>query len=252
MKLKDYDYKERKKKVEEILDNTDKINEVEKFPRDDDFTYTNGYKAWAGAIFVDLRDSTTLFSEDDEVKIAKVIRGFTSEIIEILRKDTDDHLKEIGIRGDCVFAVYSAPNKNDLYDIADRAFYINTYMKMLNKLLDDRNLPNIKAGIGLAAKKTLAVKAGRYSSGINNLVWIGESVSIAAKLSDLGNKDSINPIVMSETFYSNYIEIHQQEQPDDNVEDWWTKKTDSNYGTYYHGNIIVRGFNKWIKDGMRD
>lgn len=252
MKLKDYDYKERKIKVEEILDNTDKINEVEKFPRDDDFTYTNGYKAWAGAIFVDLRDSTTLFSEDDEVKIAKVIRGFTSEIIEILRKDTDDYLKEIGIRGDCVFAVYSTPNKTDIYDIADRAFYINTYMKMLNKLLDDRNLPNIKAGIGLAAKKTLAVKAGRYSSGINNLVWIGESVSIAAKLSDLGNKDSIKPIVMSETFYSNYIEIHQQEQPDDNVEDWWTRKTDSNYGTYYHGNIIVSGFNKWIKDGMRD
>ncbi len=111
MELKVYDYKDRKKKVEEILDNTDKVNEVEKFPRDEDFTYTNGYKAWAGAIFVDLRDSTTLFSEKDEVKIAKVIRGFTSEIIEILRIDTDGDLKEIGIRGDCVFAVYSAPKK---------------------------------------------------------------------------------------------------------------------------------------------
>lgn len=252
MKLKEYDYKERKKKVEEILDNTDKINEVEKFPRDDDFTYTNGYKAWAGAIFVDLRDSTTLFSEDDEVKIAKVIRGFTSEIIEILRKDTDGDLKEIGIRGDCVFAVYSAPKQNDLYDIANRAFHINTYMKMLNKLLSDRDLPNLKAGIGLAADKTLAVKAGRKSSGINNLVWIGESVAIAAKLSDLGNKDGISPIVMSEVFYENYIVIQKQELPSDNVEGWWTKKTDSNYGTYYHGDVIIKGFNKWIKDGMKD
>lgn len=252
MKLKDYDYKERKIKVEEILDNTDKINEVEKFPRDDDFTYTNGYKAWAGAIFVDLRDSTTLFSEDDEVKIAKVIRGFTSEIIEILRKDTDDYLKEIGIRGDCVFAVYSATQKEDLYDIANRAFYVNTYMEMLNKLLSERDLPNIKSGIGLAANETLAVKAGRKSSGINNLVWIGESVTIAAKLSDIGNKDGISPIVMSELFYYNYIEIQKQKQPSDNVEDWWTKKTDSNYGSYYHGDVVVKSFNEWIKDGMKD
>ncbi len=251
MELTGYDYKERKKKVEEILDNTDKVNDVEKFPRDEDFTYTNGYKAWAGAIFVDLRNSTTLFSENNDVDIAKVIRGFTSEIIEILRKDTDSNeLKEIGIRGDCVFAVYSAPQKSDLYDIANRSFYINTYMKMLNKLLAERGLPNIKAGIGLAAKKTLAVKAGRKSSGINNLVWIGESVAIASKLSDLGNKNGIDPIVMSETFYINYIEV--QKESNDNAENWWTKKTDSTYGTYYYGNVVKTYFNDWINDGMKE
>lgn len=251
MELKSYEYKERKKKVEEILDNTDKVNDVDKFPRDEDFTYTNGYKAWAGAIFVDLRDSTTLFSGNDEVEIAKVIRGFTSEIIEILRKDTDSNeLKEIGIRGDCVFAVYSTPKQSDLYDIAKRSFYINTYMKMLNKLLSDRGLPNIKAGIGLAAKTTLAVKAGRKSSGINNLVWIGESVTIASKLSDLGNKNGIDPIVMSKTFYSNYIKV--QKKTKDDAENWWTMKTDSTYGTYYCGNVIINEFNNWIKDGMKE
>ena len=47
---------------------------------------------------------------------------------------------------------------------------------MLNKLLDKRNLPNIKAGIGLA-DKNLAVKAGRKSSGINDFVWIGKTVT---------------------------------------------------------------------------
>ena len=61
-------------------------------------------------------------------------------------------------------------------------------MKMLNKLLENRSLPTIKAGIGLAANPTLAVKAGRKSSGIHNLVWIGESVAKASNLSDLGNK----------------------------------------------------------------
>lgn len=248
MKLSGYDYRERKKKVEEILDNTKEVKDVDKFPSEDSFTYDNGYKAWAGAIFVDLRDSTDLFSNDDEVKISKVIRGFTSEIIEILKKDTDDNLKEIGIRGDCVFAVYSTPLRQDIYDIANRAIYINTYMEMLNKLLSKRDLPNIKAGIGLAAKKTLAVKAGRKSSGINNLVWIGESVAKAAKLSDLGNKDSIKPIVMSSLFYSNYIDIEKESFS--NAASWYTKKTDDQYGTYYHGNVVIAGFNDWIDDGM--
>lgn len=251
MKIKDYDYKERKKEVEKILDNTDAVNEVEKFPRDEDFTYTNGYKAWASAIFVDLRDSTTLFTGNNDVAIAKLIRGFTSEIIEILMKDTSkDDLKEIGIRGDCVYAIYSTPRKVDLYDLANRAFYINTYMKMLNKLLSDRGLPSIRAGIGLAASKTLTVKAGRKHSGVNNLVWIGESVSTASKLSDLGNKDGTQSIVMSSLFYSNYIDTHRKK--DSNAEGWWTKKKDANYGDYWHGSLVVTGFNDWVDDGMKD
>jgi len=251
VEFKTYDYKSRKSKVEEILENTDEVIEVKKFPRDADFTYTNGYKAWAGSVFVDLRDSTTLFAEKTDVDIAKVIRGFTSEIIEILSKDTDDtELKEIGIRGDCVYAIYSTPTKDDIYDIADRAFYINTYMKMLNKLLEDRGLPTIKAGIGLATQETLAVKAGRKSSGINNLVWIGEAVSIAAKLADLGNKDRVSPIVMSSTFHFNYIEKAKENNP--NAESWWTKAESSEYGTYYHGNVVISTFNDWIESGMVD
>ena len=154
MEIRGYDYKARKKKVEEILENTNFINEVKRFPNNDNFTYENGYKAWLSAIFIDLRNSTKLFTENSEVDVAKVIRGFTSEVIEILQKDTQDNeLKEIGIRGDCVFAVYSTASKEEIYDVYQRAVYINTYLKMLNKLLDKRNLPNIKAGIGLAADK---------------------------------------------------------------------------------------------------
>lgn len=199
---------------------------------------------------MDLRDSTTLFSGRNDVDIAKIIRGFTSEIIEILKKDTDNQLKEIGIRGDCVYAIYSAPDKSDVYDVANRAFHVNTYMKMLNKLLEERNLPTIIAGIGLSSKKTLAVKAGRKSSGINNLVWIGESVTKAAKLSDLGNKNGIKPIVMSDTFYINYIEKQKQDSPE--AEEWWNKESDDKYGVYYHGNVIMTQFNDWIVDGMKE
>ncbi|WRN48994.1 hypothetical protein UM542_10295 [Staphylococcus aureus] len=70
----------------------------------------------------------------------------------------------------------------------------------MNKLLDKRNLPNIKAGIGLAADENLAVKAGRKSSGINDFVWIGKAVTTASNLADLGNIEGICPIVMSGIF----------------------------------------------------
>ncbi len=249
MKINGYDYKERKKKVEEILDNTNKINEVDKFPRDEEFTYENGYNAWAGAIFVDLRDSTKLFANNGEVDVAKVIRGFTSEIIEILRKDTgENELKEIGIRGDCVFAVYSASKQADIYDIANRAIYINTYLQMLNKLLEERELPKVKAGIGLAADKTLAVKAGRKSSGVNNLIWIGEAVTKAANLSDIGNKNGVKPIVMSEIFYINYIKVETAPI----VKTLLNIKSDSQNGTYYHGDIVFKDFRDWINSGMKN
>ena len=123
-------------------------------------------------------------------------------------------------------------------------------MKMLNKLLEERNLPNIKAGIGLAAKETLAVKAGRKSSGINNLVWIGEAVTHASKLSDLGNKLLVGPIVMSKIFYSNYIE--EQMKNIENAENWWELKNDQNLGDIYHGSVIIEDFNDWINNGMNE
>ena len=249
MEIRGYDYKARKKKVEEILENTNFINEVERFPNNDDFTYENGYKAWLSAIFIDLRNSTKLFTENSEIDVAKVIRGFTSEVIEILQKDTrDNELKEIGIRGDCVFAVYSTASQEEIYDVYRRAVYINTYLKMLNKLLDKRNLPNIKAGIGLTADKNLAVKAGRKSSGINDLVWIGKAVTTASNLADIGNKDGICPIVMSGNFYFNYIDVEKNE----NSKNWWEKNHDDQNGAYYHGNIVRREFDEWIKAGMVD
>lgn len=252
MEFSSYDYKTRKRKVEEILDNTNEVKEVEKFPVDKDFTYTNGYKAWTTAIFVDLRNSTDMFAKKDDVSIAKVIRGFTSEIIEILRMDASTtELKEIGIRGDCVFAVYSTPTKNDIYDVANRAFYINTYIDMLNILLEKRKLPTIKVGIGLASSETLAVKAGRKSSGINNLVWIGKAVAHAAKLSDYGNKKGIKSIVMSSVFFENFIEASRNTQKDD-YKKWFSLEYDLSLGAYYHGTIIINGFNKWINDGMPD
>lgn len=107
----------------------------------------------------------------------------------------DDNLREIGIRGDCVYAVYTSPLKTDIYECADKCFYVNTFMKMLNKLLKQHSLPEIKVGIGLSSAQELVVKAGRKGVGINSKIWIGKAVTRACHYANYGNKDG-NPAIV--------------------------------------------------------
>lgn len=119
---------------------------------------------------------------------------------------------------------------------------------MLNKLLSEKGLPNVRAGIGLAVDRNLAVKAGRKSSGINNFVWIGSAVTTASNLADIGNKNGISSIVMSSNFYINYKDIEKN----DSVKNLWKRNFDSQIGYYYHANVVFSKFNEWINSGMKD
>ncbi|MFB0919704.1 MAG: adenylate/guanylate cyclase domain-containing protein [Oscillospiraceae bacterium] len=245
-----YDYKAGKKRVESILVNELKVIEQNKVPSDDVFTFNNGYYSWVTSIFVDIRDSTTLFANNDKENTSKIIKSFTSEVIEILRDD--DNLREIGIRGDCVYAVYTSPNAADVFELANKAFYINTYMKMLNKLLLNYSLHAISVGIGMSTAQELVVKAGRKDVGINSKVWIGDAVTKASKLSSLGNKDGIQPLVFSGFSYFFIIDMLAAEQVGKDPKSWFTQHYDNNFGLYYDSNIIFIEFDKWVSEGMQD
>ena len=243
-----YDYKNGKSRIEEILNNKIEIVEKEKVPKDENFTFDNGYYSWVSAIFVDIRESSKLFTDEDKEKVAKIIRSFTSEIIEILRED--DNLREIGIRGDCVYAIYTTPNQSDTYEIAEKTFFINTFMKMLNRLLKEKDYPTIKVGIGMSTAQELVVKAGRKNVSINSKVWIGDAVTKASNLSSLGNKDGVSTIVFSELSYINFIEKLVENTPNDNPKSWFEKYNTNEYGIYYSADIIKTDFNNWIENGM--
>lgn len=246
-----YNYKKGKERVDEILDNVISIEEAKKIPKDDNFTFDNGYYSWVSAIFVDIRDSSELFSRkglNDKKRTAKLIRAFTSEIIEILKDD--DNLREIGIRGDCVYAIYTTPYKSSIYDCADKAFYVNTYLNMLNKLLEKKGEESFKAGIGMATAQELVVKAGRKHTGINSKVWIGDAVTRASNLSSLGQNVSSHRLFFSALSYNNLIEVMKEKNPGKDVESWFTKYTDKDYNSSYHAGIVKSGFRDWIDSGM--
>jgi class 3 adenylate cyclase len=243
-----YDYVAGKKRVIDIIEKRPEVIDSPELPSDDAFTFENSYRSWVTGIFVDIRRSTDLFSNEDKVLVTRVIRSFTSEIIEIFRKEA--HLSEIGIRGDCVYAIYTTPKQADVYEVLDMSFFANTYMRMLNILLGNYSLPTLDVGIGLATSQDLVIKAGRKDTGINNKVWIGPAVARASKFASRGNKDGHKPIVLSELTYSNTIDLLLKDSKD--AVTWFTARSDSELGAYYDASLLKTEFNNWINSGMKE
>lgn len=243
-----YDYKKSKEAVESILRSPTKIVEKSLIPSSDsEFTYENGIKTWVGALFVDIVDSSKLFKSPNE-DTARIIRSFCSELISILKDDSN--YREIGIRGDCVYCIYNAPYQTDLVEIFRHAYRINSFMQMLNKLLNKFGFPTIRAGIGLGCSQDLIIKAGQSGSGINDKIWIGKAVVDAAHLSDVANRNGVSAIAMSPLFYDNVIEHLCKEN--EKYKSWISSHTSGYYGSvdYYHCSIIETDFDKWIEENI--
>jgi hypothetical protein len=224
------------------------IEEKKKLPVDGNFTFENGYRTWLTSIFIDIRDSSRLFTSNNQEETAKVIRAFISELIEILRDD-DGFMLEIGIRGDCVYAIYNTPSKEDILNCANKTFDANTFIEMFNKMLWKRGIDPIRAGIGMSTGYDLVIKTGRKGVGINEKVWIGTAVTEASNLSSLGDKNGYRRLMYSSLSYSNFIDGLKAQNSNQNVEKWFTSINNPipNIGIVYNTDIIQSTFNEWIK-----
>lgn len=241
-----YNFKNSKANIINILKSKTPIDRKETIPADQEFTYENGIYCWVGAIFIDIENSTELFSEKNE-KLARLMRAFTSEIITILQdKDT---YNQIGIRGDCVYAIYSVSKKQDLVELLDIAFTLNTFMKMFNKIIINYGYSEINAGIGLGCDEDLIIKAGRIGTGINDKIWIGNAVVEASNLSSIAGRNNIDRIAMSNCFYDNVHEV--LEKKNDNYKRWIHPKYKKDTVEFYQCDIIISNFNNWINEGMK-
>ena len=248
-KMAEYDYVSGKKRVNDILKNELDVITQNELPNNDTLTYTNAYRSIVTGIFVDIRDSTTIFTEENKKNVSRIIRSFTSEVIEILN---DGHnIRELGIRGDCVDGIFTTPKINDISEVLDMSFYINTLMKMLKMLFEENMLNTIKVGIGISTAQDLVVKAGRKGSGINSKVWIGDAVTMASNFSSLGNKGFNSSIVISCSTYDKIIEKFVIDNGEESRK-WFKKNNDSKLGDYYTCSIIKSSFDKWIDDGMKE
>ncbi len=243
-----YDYAQGKKRVLDILNSKTDIEEIETIPKsEEEFTYENGIRSWVGALFVDIRDSSDYFKENNADKVARVMRAFTSEIITIL--SNNEYYRQIGIRGDCVYAIFTASKQAHLRAIVQDAAMINTFQNMFNKLLEKNGFETFSIGIGLGCGKDLIVKAGKKGSGINDLIWIGNAVVNASNLSNIGNKNGFNPIVMDSLFYSNikHLNANSEETYGDLFKEKYSLELKT---TVYHGNVVYTPFDDWVEENM--
>lgn len=243
-----YDYKEGKKRILNILTSKTKIEKRDKVPaNEDEFTYENGIKTRVGALFVDIRNSTDYFKNNKSEIVSRVMRAFCSEIITIL--NTDNNYRQIGIRGDCIYGIFTAPESDDLNRIFSHAVLINTFQKMFQKILKNNGMPSFEIGIGLGCSEDLVIKAGKKGTGINDYIWIGDAVIDASKLSSQGNINSFNPIVMDNNFYENIkdFDANKNEKYSSLIKKKFSNKL---YEYVWHCNIIRIEFNNWIDEGM--
>ena len=240
-----YNYKNSKSNIINILKSETPIEEKDSIPSDQEFTYENGITCLVSAIFVDMKNSSELFKTKDE-KLARLLRAFTSEIITIFQNYSK--YSQIGIRGDCVYAIYSTPKKDDINKVFDIAIYVNTFMKMFNKLLSENKYSTIGVGIGLGCDKELIIKAGRSGTGINDKIWIGKAVVDASNLSSVANRHGYKKIAMNSCFYNNIKDLSG------NKKEWFHYIRSSNYfnDSFYECDVVKTEFNKWIKDGMKN
>ncbi|WP_157869956.1 adenylate cyclase [Paracholeplasma brassicae] len=246
-----YKYKDGKSRVIQILDNDTSINERKSIPiNDSDFKYDNGIKAWTSAIFVDLRNSSQMMEEEEFIEMSKILRSFISETLEILNLEKD-LVRELGIRGDCVYGIYSTPKDSDELKIFDLTILINTLVYMLNSLFSEKGYRKIDIGIGFSCDYEFIVKTGRKGTGANDKVWIGDAIHIASKLSNCMSKAGRKAIGINANNLEFIIDKIKERNPNKNVDSWFSTFNYKNR-EYVQCGIVDVEFNNWVAGGMKD
>ncbi|WP_116041084.1 adenylate/guanylate cyclase domain-containing protein [Amycolatopsis palatopharyngis] len=184
--------------------------ELDTLPSRDKLTFSNGFYAnKTVAVFVDIRDSSSLPNTYMRPALARLYRAYISEMVAIL--NSHEKAVEVNIVGDGVWAVFNAPYKEDINALFDIIATMNSLMRILNYKLEKAGYSTpIKAGIGASFGRALMIKAGLTGSGINDVVYMGDVVNHAAKLASKGNNGyGAPPIFLSKGFVSNLKDEYQ-------------------------------------------
>lgn len=208
--FKIYDVNKSSERIDKILNaNSSNYEESKTIPDRKELTYENGYYINVGAIFIDVRQSSSLTDEHKRPKLAKLYRSYISEVVAIL--NAYPHCKEINIVGDCVSGIFEAQNKEQIQSMANASAEINSLIKILNYKLIKKGIVEISIGIGLDYGRALMIQAGYSGSGINDIVWMGDVVNSASNLCNKANKDMTKAILISNNLYchlpDNYKEM---------------------------------------------
>lgn len=195
------------KRMDEMLESMEYMD-LDKIPLRERLTYNNGYRVNVASIFVDIISSSELTNLAYQADLAKIYRCFISECTAIMK--SHEKCREISIQGDCVWSVFDLDNpSNELDSLCGISFEIISMIKRLNGKLRANFLPTIQVGIGMDYGPSLMVQAGYKGSGIKDVVWMGDVVNHASKLSGKAGRDGLASILISQEFWNRLSRIYK-------------------------------------------
>jgi class 3 adenylate cyclase len=230
-----YDHEASFGRIAEILDQSDvSYQEVDQLPDRDKLTFTNGFYAYCSALFVDIRDSSSLPSKYQRPTLARMYRAYISEMVAVM--NGNPQCVEINIVGDGVWCVVNTPWKEHIDAVFGIAAQMNSVIKVLNYRLRKKALAEIRVGIGMSYGRALMIKAGFKGSGINEVVYMGDVVNEAAKLAAFANSTfSDEPVFVSDVFHTNLNEHNR------GLLKWNAARS------CWHGNIVESTSDEWYE-----
>lgn len=172
-------------KTQIIRDEQFRVTDARIIPSIDtkDLTFNNSGKAfYATVLYIDIRRSSELLEKHHYTNVAKLLTAYYNAIVRIASKEGGEIRS---FNGDSLLVFYMGTDSETmtkaLRSAMEMCYAINT---IVNPIM--RNLTNLDFGIGIDYGKVLAVKVGKGGNSDNkDIVWIGNGVNRATKISDL-------------------------------------------------------------------
>ena len=224
------------KRIDAILNADNKqFEEANSIPSREKLTYTNGFYVDCAALFVDIRESSTMTDEHKRHVLAKVYRSFISEIVALFNEN--NITKEVNIHGDCVWCVCDTPYKSDIDELFSMTARACSMVDILNYKLKKKGYTTYSVGVGIDYGRALMIKAGCEGSGINDVIWMGDVVNQACHLCNDANSGYFDKrVFLSNVVYNNLNEDNQKLCSKDVGRD------------IYQANIVNITMNNWLKE----
>jgi class 3 adenylate cyclase len=210
------------------------FEELTSIPSRDRLTFNNGFYVKCAALFIDLRNSSTLPDKYKRPTLAKIYRSYISECVAVI--NGNEQCVEVNIHGDAVWGVFDTPKKKQVDEVFETAARLRSLVKTLNCRYKRFAIDPIAAGIGMSWGTALMIKAGHKGSTASEVVWMGDVVNTASKLSNAGAKGVNHPVMVSSAFHFNLNDHNKGLLV-------WNSSADC-----YHGNVINVSMEKWYKE----
>lgn len=231
-----FDHARSAERIQDILAVAEgSFQELDYIPADDQLTFNNGFYVNCAALMVDVRESSSLPQAHRRPVLAKIYRAYLSEVCAVLVGRSE--IRSISIRGDGVLGIFDINDQTSTDPIFFAAAQICSVMKVLNYHLLRRGYTQVRIGIGLEWGRALMVKAGFPGSSVNDVVWLGDVVNRATKLSNFGNKSLDDyPIFLGDLF----VRKLSREDYKEHVE-WNAGRAE------YHAHVVSQLMDDWYE-----